>query len=72
MITNDAIMVAKVTKLATNLVAKMMPTWLYRQDFVKFSLNHHYNNRYYYKKLQLLPKPEKNVKDLDMHEKPDE
>ncbi|GFY23819.1 eukaryotic translation initiation factor 4E type 3-B [Trichonephila clavipes] len=23
----------------------MMPTWLYRQDFVKFSLNRHYNPR---------------------------
>ncbi|GFV69703.1 hypothetical protein TNCV_4508161 [Trichonephila clavipes] len=23
---------------------KMMPTWLYRQDFAKFSLNRHYNN----------------------------
>ncbi|GFU79850.1 hypothetical protein TNCV_3423301, partial [Trichonephila clavipes] len=22
---------------------KMMPTWLYRQDFAKFSLNRHYN-----------------------------
>ncbi|GFT72348.1 hypothetical protein TNCV_3609062 [Trichonephila clavipes] len=22
----------------------MMPTWLYRQDFAKFSLNRHYNN----------------------------
>ncbi|GFT37351.1 integrase catalytic domain-containing protein [Trichonephila clavipes] len=24
---------------------KMMPTWLYRQDFAKFSLNLHYNNK---------------------------
>ncbi|GFU66074.1 hypothetical protein TNCV_1116861 [Trichonephila clavipes] len=23
---------------------KMMPTWLYRQDFAKFSLNRHYNH----------------------------
>ncbi|GFV49808.1 hypothetical protein TNCV_1390901, partial [Trichonephila clavipes] len=22
---------------------KIMPTWLYRQDFAKFSLNRHYN-----------------------------
>ncbi|GFU00165.1 hypothetical protein TNCV_801471, partial [Trichonephila clavipes] len=25
------------------LVGKMMPTFLYRQDFAKFSLNRHYN-----------------------------
>ncbi|GFW23500.1 hypothetical protein TNCV_3805971 [Trichonephila clavipes] len=25
---------------------KMMPTWLYRQDFAKFSLNRHYNARW--------------------------
>ncbi|GFV31102.1 hypothetical protein TNCV_4314271, partial [Trichonephila clavipes] len=40
---NDAKMIAKVTKLAANLVTKMMPTWLYRQDFAKFSLNRHDN-----------------------------
>ncbi|GFU67257.1 hypothetical protein TNCV_4130111 [Trichonephila clavipes] len=28
-----------------NLVAVMTPTWLYRQDFTKFLLNHHYNVR---------------------------
>ncbi|GFU00550.1 hypothetical protein TNCV_3251011 [Trichonephila clavipes] len=36
-------MIAKLAKLATNLVSKMMLTWLYRQDFAKFSLNCHYN-----------------------------
>ncbi|GFS80001.1 transposon Tf2-9 polyprotein [Trichonephila clavipes] len=25
--------------------SKMMPTWLYRQDFAKFSLNRHYNKK---------------------------
>ncbi|GFV52044.1 hypothetical protein TNCV_1323971 [Trichonephila clavipes] len=39
MIANDAKIVVKDAKLA----AKKMPTWLYRQDFAKFSLNHHYN-----------------------------
>ncbi|GFV56701.1 uncharacterized protein TNCV_4505771 [Trichonephila clavipes] len=41
MVANDAKTVAK---LATNWVPKMMPTWLYRQNFA-FSLNCHYNNR---------------------------
>ncbi|GFY30137.1 hypothetical protein TNCV_4074501 [Trichonephila clavipes] len=36
-------MVANDAKLAANLVSKMMPTWLHRQDFAKFSLNRHYN-----------------------------
>ncbi|GFW41765.1 hypothetical protein TNCV_4980161 [Trichonephila clavipes] len=43
MVTNDAKMVTKVAKLASNLVTKMMPNLLYRQDFAKFSLNRHYN-----------------------------
>ncbi|GFX09665.1 hypothetical protein TNCV_2186611 [Trichonephila clavipes] len=29
--------------MTPNLPPKMMPTWLYRQDFAKFSLNRHYN-----------------------------
>ncbi|GFS86313.1 ANF_receptor domain-containing protein [Trichonephila clavipes] len=28
------------------IVAKMMPTWLYLEDFAKFSFNHHYNITY--------------------------
>ncbi|GFX94958.1 hypothetical protein TNCV_3045901 [Trichonephila clavipes] len=43
MVVSDAKMIAKVAKLAANLVSKNMPTWLYRQDFAKFSLNRHYN-----------------------------
>ncbi|GFS95158.1 hypothetical protein TNCV_2705041 [Trichonephila clavipes] len=30
-------------KWSPNWSPKMMPTWLYRQDFAKFSLNRHYN-----------------------------
>ncbi|GFX28994.1 hypothetical protein TNCV_3030371 [Trichonephila clavipes] len=30
-------------KWSPNWPPKMMPTWLYRQDFAKFSLNRHYN-----------------------------
>ncbi|GFV13078.1 hypothetical protein TNCV_4714031 [Trichonephila clavipes] len=36
-------MINKVAKL----VAKMMPNWLYRQDFAKFLLNRHYNTLLY-------------------------
>ncbi|GFT06034.1 hypothetical protein TNCV_1594671 [Trichonephila clavipes] len=43
MVANDAKMVTKVAKLAANLVTKMMPIWLYHQDFAKFSLDLHYN-----------------------------
>ncbi|GFS49880.1 hypothetical protein TNCV_3676191 [Trichonephila clavipes] len=32
-------------KLSPTCSPKMMPTWLYRQDFAKFSLNRHYNVR---------------------------
>ncbi|GFU75248.1 hypothetical protein TNCV_2056911 [Trichonephila clavipes] len=44
MVANDAKMVAKVSPNWTPTWSpKMMPTWLYRQDFAKFSLNRHYN-----------------------------
>ncbi|GFV22358.1 hypothetical protein TNCV_3924181 [Trichonephila clavipes] len=32
-------------QVGRQLSPKMMPTWLYRQDFAKFSLNPHYNVR---------------------------
>ncbi|GFY06812.1 hypothetical protein TNCV_482171 [Trichonephila clavipes] len=35
--------VAKVAKVVPTWSPKMMPTWLYRQDFANFSLNCHYN-----------------------------
>ncbi|GFV84890.1 hypothetical protein TNCV_4298721 [Trichonephila clavipes] len=36
-------MTPKGSPKSPNLLPKMMPTWLYRQDFAKFSLNRHYN-----------------------------
>ncbi|GFS71283.1 uncharacterized protein TNCV_5050321 [Trichonephila clavipes] len=36
-------MTPKWSPKSPNWLPKMMPTWLYRQDFAKFSLNRHYN-----------------------------
>ncbi|GFV01226.1 hypothetical protein TNCV_3374601 [Trichonephila clavipes] len=43
MVTNDAKMVDMSPNRPPTWSPKMMLTWLYRQDFAKFSLNRHYN-----------------------------
>ncbi|GFX45491.1 uncharacterized protein TNCV_2740281 [Trichonephila clavipes] len=48
-LTEDSRRFQRVLKSPTwsqNWPPKMMPTWLYRQDFTKFSLNRNYNNGY--------------------------